>query len=101
MAAKKDPPKPSTGKSLQDFRAEHDKSYIVPKRIREAVAKLGDGWLYEVEFLRLAGLSTTDLAAYRDEFLDYVVNVGSAGGKTPRRIWAGTKALAQKMRDLL
>lgn len=98
MTAKKDPPKPTAGKSLQDFRAEHDKSFIVPKRIREAITKLGDGWLYEVEFLRLAGLSTTDLAAYREEFLEYTINVG---GKTPRRIWAGTKALAQKMRDLI
>lgn len=91
-------PKPAAGKSLADFRAEHDKSFIVPKRIRDAIAKLGDGWLYEVEFLRLAGLSTTDLATYRDEFAEHTVNVG---GRTPKRVWVGTKALAQTMRDMI
>jgi hypothetical protein len=60
--------------------------------------KLGDGWQYEVEFLRFAGLSTTDLAAYREEFIEHTVNVG---GRTPRRVWVGTKAAAQKMRAML
>src|SRR5574343_470547 len=85
------------GKSLQDFRAEHDKSFIVPSRIRAALAKLGDGWLYEVEFLRLAQLSTTDLATYRDDFADHTVSVG---GRTPRRIWVGTVAMAKQMREM-
>lgn len=98
MTAKKDPPKPTAGKSLQDFRSEHDKSFIVPKRIRDALAKLGDGWLYEVEFMRLASLSTTDLAAYRVEFDEHVVLVG---GRNPKRIWAGTPALAQQMREMV
>ncbi len=101
MTAKKSAPAAKVareGKSLADFRAEHDKSFIVPKKIRDALEKLGDGWQYEVEFLRTAGLSTTDLAAYREEFLDYTVNVG---GRTPRRVWAGTKALAEKMRAMI
>jgi hypothetical protein len=89
---------PAAGKSLQDFRAEHDKSYIVPKKIRDALAKLGEGWQYEVEFLRLAGLSTGDLATYREEFAEFTVTVG---GRSPRRIWVGTKALAQQMREMI
>lgn len=87
----------TAGKTLADFRAEHDKSYIVPKRIRDALAKLGEGWLYEVEFLRVAGLSTTDLAAYRDEFTEHTVTVG---GRTTKRIWVGDKSLAKKMREM-
>lgn len=86
------------GRTLQDFRAEHDKSFIIPARIREALKKLGAGWEYEVGFLRLASLSTTDLAAYRDEFADYVVLVG---GRNPKRIWAGTKELAAQMRQMV
>lgn len=87
------------GKSLQEFRAEHDKSYIVPLKIREAIKKLGvDGWEYEVQFLRLAGLSVTDLAAYRDEFADHFVVVG---GRNPKRLWAGSVGLAQKMREMV
>jgi hypothetical protein len=103
MSAKKRPvataqKAPAAGKSLLDFRAEHDKSYIVPRKIRDALAKLGDGWQYEVEFLRLAGLSTGDLATYREEFKDFTVTVG---GRSPRRIWVGTKALAQQMREMI
>lgn len=87
------------GRSLQDFRAEHDKSFIVPLKIREALKKLGaEGWDYEVQFLRLAGLSVTDLAAYRDEFADHFVVVG---GRNPKRLWAGSAALAQKMREMV
>lgn len=103
MSVKK--PKPAVerkssahGKSLEDFRAEHDKGFIVPRKIKEALAKLGEGWLYEVEFLKLAHLSTTDLATYREEFADHIVNVG---GRTPKRVWVGTKALAQKMKGML
>jgi hypothetical protein len=100
---KADPKKPNAaskvaaGKSLIDFRAEHDKSFIVPKRIRDGLAKLGNGWLYEVEFLRLTGLSTTDCAAYREEFSEYLVTVG---GRVTKRIWVGSKELAKKMREM-
>ena len=103
MSAKRKPksvpaePK-ALGRTLQDFRAEHDKSFIVPQRIREAIKKLGTGWEYEVGFLRLAGLSTTDLAAYRDEFSDFIVVVG---GRNQKRIWAGTKELATQMRQMV
>ena len=89
---------PKLGKSLQDFRAEHDKSYIVPKRIKDALEKLGDGWEYEVHFLRLAGLSVTDLAAYRDQFEAHIVVVG---GRNSKRIWVGTSKLAAQMREMV
>lgn len=92
------PAAPKAGRTLQDFRAEHDKSFIVPQRIRDALKKLGNGWEYEVGFLRLAQLSTTDLAAYRDEFEDYIVIVG---GRNTKRIWAGTKELAAEMRQMV
>ena len=89
---------PKLGKSLQDFRAEHDKSYIVPKKIKDALEKLGDGWEYEVHFLRLAGLSVTDLAAYRDQFESHTVLVG---GRNAKRVWVGTAKLATQMREMV
>lgn len=95
--AKSAPPEKSAGRTVLDFRAEHDKSYIVPKRIRDALQKLGNSWEYEVGFLRLAGLSTTDLATYRDEFSEYLVLVG---GRNPKRIWAGTVELAKQLREM-
>lgn len=83
-------------RSMEEFRSLHDKAFIVPKKIRDGLERLGsDGWDYEVGFIKLAGLSTTDLANYRDEFADFVVNVG---GKSPRRVWAGSKQLATKLR---
>lgn len=86
------------GRTLADFRSEHDKSFIVPQRIRDALKKLGNGWEYEVGFMRLASLSTTDLAAYRDEFSDHIVMVG---GRNTKRVWVGTKELAAQMRQMI
>lgn len=86
-----------TGRSLDDFRAAHDPDYIVPKRIKDALTKLGDGWAYDQEFLKLSGLSTTQLATYRDQFEEFFI---MTGGKSPKRIWAGTKGFAAKLREM-
>ena len=96
--AKKAAKADKTGRSLQEFRAEHDKSFIVPKKITDALKKLGNGWEYEVQFMRIAGLSVTDLAAYRDQFAEHVVMVG---GRNPKRVWAGTVDLARQLRDMV
>lgn len=86
------------GKSLEAFRAAHDKNYIVPGKINGALTKLGaEGWEYEVDFMKLAQLSTTDLAAFRDQFTDHIVEVG---GRNPKRVWVGTKAFAKKLREM-
>lgn len=98
-------PKPETkkrGRSLDDFRAAHDKSYIIPTRIRDALKQLGDSWEYEVDFLRRCALSTTDLATYRDEFeADHIVIVAGSTRSSPKRVWAGTKELATKLREMV
>lgn len=86
------------GKSIEEFRAAHDKSFIVPRKIKAAIEKLGNGWQSELEFAKLAGLSMTDLGAYRAQFEDFVVVVARDGS---RRVWAGTKALAAKMREMV
>lgn len=95
MSAK---PAKQSGKNLADFRAAHDKSFIIPAKIEAGIAKLGpDGWDYEVQFMRLAELSTTDLAMFRDQFEDFIVTVG---GKNPKRCWCGSKELAKKLRAM-
>ena len=85
------------GKSLAEFRSKHDKDYIVPKKIADALKMLGNGWENEVDFIRLAQLSTTDLAMYRDQFAEHWVVVDRSG----KRVWAGTKTLAEEMRGML
>lgn len=90
----------SAKKSLADFKAAHDKSFIVPAKIKTALAALGsDGWEYEADFNKAAGVSSNDLSAYRDTFAEHIVLI-KAGGKE-RRVWAGSKALAAKMREML
>jgi hypothetical protein len=85
------------GRSLADFRSEHDKDYIVPKKIRDALDQLGNSWEYESNFSRIAGVSLGDLGNYRDEFSDYIVVVSRAG----KRAWAGRAELAKKMREMV
>lgn len=85
-------------RSVEDFRANFDRNYIVPNKIRAALAELGDGWVYEAELLKLAGISTTDLAIFREQFSDYWLVADRAAKK---RVWCGTSALAEELRNLI
>lgn len=85
------------GKGLSDFRAQHDKDFIVPKKIKTALDALGSGWEYELEFSRLAGVSATDLNLYREQFADYWLVIGRSG----KRAWAGSKSTAESMRAMV
>lgn len=88
-------------KSLADFRAVHDKSVIVPGKIKaalDAMAKDGpDNWEYEADFLRRAGVANSDVGGYREQFKDHVVQVG---GKQPKRVWVATVKAAAKFREV-
>jgi hypothetical protein len=86
------------GRSLDEFRAAHDKNYIVPQKIKAGLEKLGDGWEYELEFLKLTGLSTTDLSMFRDQFEDHIV---TTSGRNPKRVWTGSKATAKQLREMV
>lgn len=92
--------KPKAGRSLEEFRSSHDKSFIVPNKIKAALATIDNGWVYEGELVKLAGISPTDLGVYRSLFEEHIVMLKGTehGGK---RAWAGTKAAAEKMRGML
>jgi len=87
--------KPKGGKDLAAFRSAHDKSFIVPERIKKGLADLGDSWEYEQEFVKRCNLSLADFSRYRDQFADFFVEIG---GKSIRRVWAGSKGFAEKLR---
>lgn len=90
------------GKDLDAFRSRHDKSYIVPSRIKAGLAELGDSWEYELEFIRRCGLAQVDFSAYRDHFAEFCVVTPRTGGRSHgKKIWTGSKALAVKMRGML
>lgn len=93
-----EPKAKAVGKGLQEFRALHDKAFIVPTKIKAALEALADGWEYEAAFIKLAGISQADCSAYRDQFEEFVVIVG---GKTQKRVWCGTKKLATQLRGMV
>lgn len=88
-------------KTLADFRGAHDKNVIVPNKIRAALtAMLKEGpenFDYEADFMRRAGLSTTDLSMFRGPFeATNVVNVGT--DRQPKRVWFADPKVAKKAR---
>lgn len=88
----------SQARSLSEFRATFDKDTIFPKKIDAALEQIGkDGWAYEVEFAKLAGLGLAQLAIYRESYAEHVVHLG----RDSKRAWAGSKAMAAKMREML
>lgn len=89
---------PVSGRSVEAFRASHDRNYIIPAKIKTALEKLGDTWCYDAEFLKLASLSTSDLAMFRDQFEEYWLIADKAAKK---RVWAGNAKLAAKLREMV
>lgn len=88
------------GRTIAEFRAAHDRSFIVPTKIKAALATIGEGWVYEGELLKLAQISQTDIGMFRGQFEEHIVTLKGSehGGK---RAWAGTKAVAQKLREMV
>jgi len=84
------------GRTLSEFRSTYDKGTIIPAKVKAALKTLGSGWEYEVQFAKLAGVSLSDLGNFRDQFSDHVVTL-----RESRRAWAGTKATATAMKEML
>lgn len=88
------------GRDLTEFRGSYDKDFIVPRKIEAALAKIGhERWDYNQDFQKLAGVTTNDLALFREQFTDFLVEVGGNGHK--KIIWCGSKALATKLRAMV
>jgi hypothetical protein len=89
-------------KTIADLRAAHDRTVIVPNRIREALAALkasGDAWTYEADFQLLLkpALSNLDISRYRDGFTDFWAELPSPSGKNrAKRVWFASKAAADQ-----
>jgi hypothetical protein len=85
-------------KTIADLRAIHDKSVVIPNRIKGALAALkasGDAWTYETDFIRMAKppLSSIDISRFRDQFSEYWADMPAVDGKkTARKVWFTTPA---------
>lgn len=87
----------SIGRSMSEFKQTYDKDTVIPKKIKEALRILGAlNWEYETEFAKVAGVSMADMGTYRQHFMDLVVTL-----REGRKVWAGSKRLADEMRSLL
>lgn len=83
-------------RSFQEFRNTFDLETIVPKRVNDTLKKLGSGWLFEMEFCKLANVTSTQIANFRERYADHIVCI-----KDRRRIWVGKKNIAEEMRRML
>jgi hypothetical protein len=83
-------------RTIADFKAAYDKDTIIPNRIKDGLKRMVDEWLTEQEFVRFAGVSTGDMANYREQFEAYIVPV-----KRDKRIWAKTPRIAAELRELV
>ena len=89
----------TVGKDINAFKESHDKNTIVPKKIEEGLKVLGaDRWEYQPEFLKIAQISVTDCALFREQYADFTVEIRA---KTRKVVWCGSKALATKLRAMV
>ena len=86
----------TSAKSLKEFRMLYDKDVIVPRKIKEALKRLGaNGWTYEAELIHDAGISQTDMGNFRHLFTDFYVDMKS------KRVWAGSTKFAQTLKGMI
>lgn len=90
--------KPNT---LADFKAKFDQDVVVPNKIKAALAALGkegqEAWEFEMDFVKRAGLSQTQLGTYRGQFEKHVVLVRETG-RSERKVWFADAKVASKAR---
>jgi hypothetical protein len=90
------------GKTLADFRAIHDRNVVVPTKIRAALAAMEaeggpENWDYEQAFIKRAGISVTDLGAFRDQFAAHIVETSRTGSAShSKRVWVASAKAAAK-----
>jgi hypothetical protein len=90
-------------KTIADFRSAHDPNVIVPNKIRAALAAMlkegAEQWEYEGEFIKRADVSQTQMGAFREQFIDHIIEAPStASGRSGRRVWFADAKVAKKLR---
>jgi hypothetical protein len=91
-------------KDISSFRAMHDKSVIIPARIRTAFATMiktdgSEAWEYEGDLSRLAGVGPPDFRDYKELFKDHMVETPPTNGrKSARVVWFADPKVAARVR---
>jgi hypothetical protein len=91
------------GKTEEDFKGRFVRATVIPRKIDAALAQLGPkGYEDNMGFTRRAGVSANDLAAFRDQYRDYIIEAREVGGDSRARIlWCGSKEFAKRLRGLI
>lgn len=86
-------------KTLAQFREKYDPSVAVPNKIRKALADMkaegADSWEYELDFIKRANSSPSEIALYREQFAGHVVEVRERSRGT-KRVWFADVGVAKK-----
>lgn len=88
------------GRSLDDFRGAHDKSFIVPNKIKAGLEELGDSWEYEADFAKRCGVTISEMSQYRNGFEKNFLQL-RVNGKPGKRCWAGTPSYLEKLKNMV
>ncbi len=100
MASTKGTRRAGTGRGVEEFRKSFDKSLIIPAKFREALEALGNSWETEGEFVKRLGCSQAEFGQYKEPFAEaHSIEVLVKGAR--KRVWAGTKAYAAKLRGII
>ena len=93
----------STGKTKADFVAKFSRKFVIPNKIRAALAELGPkGYEEQGEFLKRTGVTPVDLNAYKSEFDDHVIEARPVGGNSKVvTIWVGSASFASELQESL
>jgi len=93
----------SKPKTIDDYRSTHDTNVVVPNKIRAALAAMlkegPEQWDYEADFIKRAGVSQTQIAAFRESFTDHIVEAPAVHGRAARRVWFADAKVAKKVRS--
>ena len=86
-------------KNLSDFRSAHDRNVIVPTKIKKALSDMekegAENWSYEIDFIKRAGVSQTDVGLFREQFAGHIVETQ---GRNSKRVWFASAKVAAKVR---
>lgn len=90
-------------RNVASFKAQHNRNVVIPNKIRAALEKMAkdngpEHYEYETDFVKLAEIGASDLAAHRDAFTKFIVEakpIGKGTSRSPRRVWFATEKAAK------
>lgn len=101
----KSTPKPGA-KTLDDWRASHDRRTVVLTRLQAAIDKMNaeygpEHWEYEADFIKLADVNQNDCSKYRGELAAFTAiskPIGARRSRSDKIAWFATKNAAAEAR---